>query len=47
MVRREQREMEKWLKKTFDPTGGELTDEEAKDRWAALRLLANPEGVLD
>ena len=47
MGHREQKEMEKWLKKTFDPMGGELTDEEAKDRWAALRLLANPEVVLD
>ena len=39
--------MEKWLKKTIDPKGEELTDEEAKDRWAALRLLANPEAVFD
>ena len=39
--------MEKQLKKTFDPTGGELTDEETKDRWATLHLLANFEAVLD
>ena len=39
--------MEKWLKRTFDPMGEELTDEKAKDRWAALCLLANPEAVLD
>ena len=26
--------------------GEELSGEEAKDRWAALRLLANPEAVL-
>lgn len=44
---REQREMEKWLKRTINPTGEELTDEKAKDRWAALCLLANPEVVLD
>ena len=47
MGRREQREIEKWLKRTIDPTGEELTDEKAKDRWAALHLLANPEAVLD
>ena len=39
--------MEKQLKRTFDPIGEELTDEKAKDRWAALHLLANPEAVLD
>ena len=39
--------MEKWLKKTIDRTGEELTDEEAEDRWAALWLLANSEAVLD
>ena len=44
---REQREMEKWLKRTIDPTGEEWTDEKAKDRWATLHLLANPEAVLD
>ena len=44
---REQREMEKRLKRTIDPTGEELTDEKAKDRWATLHLLANPEAVLD
>ena len=44
---REQREMEKWLKRTIDPMGEEWTDEKAKDRWAALRLLGNSEAVLD
>ena len=44
---REQREMEKWLKRTIDPMGEEWTDEKAKDRWATLCLLANPEAVLD
>ena len=39
--------MGKQLKRTFDPMGEELTDEKAKDRWATLRLLANPEVVLD
>ena len=39
--------MEKQLKKTIDPTGEELTDEKAKDRWATLCMLANPEAVLD
>ena len=39
--------MEKWLKKTIDPTGEELTDPEAKDWWATLWLLASPEAVLD
>ena len=39
--------MEKRLKRTIDPMGEELTGEEAKDRWAALCLLANPEPVLD
>ena len=39
--------MEKWLKRTIDPTGEEWTDEKAKDRWATLHLLANPEVVLD
>ena len=39
--------MEKRLKRTIDPTGEELTDEKAKDRWATLCLLANPEVVLD
>ena len=39
--------MEKRLKKTIDPMGEELTDEKAKDRWAALRMLANPKAVLD
>ena len=28
--------MEKWLKRTIDPTGEEWTDEKAKDRWAVL-----------
>ena len=44
---REQRAKEKWLKKTIDPMGEELTDEEAKDRWVTLHLLVNPEVVLD
>ena len=39
--------MEKRLKRTIDPMGEDLTDEKAKDRWAALRFLANPEAVLD
>ena len=39
--------MEEWLKKTIDPMGKEFTDEEAKDRWATLRLLARPEAILD
>ena len=39
--------MEKWLKRTFDPTGEELAYEKTKERWAALCLLANPEAVLD
>ena len=39
--------MEKWLKRTMDSMGEELIDEKAKDRWAALCLLANPEAVLD
>ena len=47
MGHREQREMEKQLKRTFNPKGEELSDEKAKDRWAALHLLANPEAVLD
>ena len=38
--------MEKRLKRTIDPMG-ELTNEEAKDWRAALRLLANPEVVFD
>ena len=39
--------MEEWLKKTINPMGKEFTDEEAKDRWAALQLLARPEAILD
>ena len=39
--------MEKWLKRTIDPMGEDLTDEKAKDRWTALRFLANLEAVLD
>ena len=39
--------MEKQLKRTIDPTGEELTDEKAKDRWATLCLLVNPKAVLD
>ena len=39
--------MEKLLKNGIDPTGEEFEDEEAKGRWASLRLLARPEAVLD
>ena len=39
--------MEEWLKKTINPTGEEFTDEEAKDQWATLQLLARPEAILD
>ena len=39
--------MEQRLKRNCNPTGEELSTEEAKNRWAALRLLAFPEDVLN
>ena len=39
--------MEEHVKRNCNPAGVELSTEEAKNRWAASRLLAFPEEVLN
>ena len=39
--------MENCLKKNCNPTGEQLTSDEAKNQWAVMRLLAFPEDVLN
>ena len=39
--------MERRVKNNCNPTGELLTSEDAKNQWAAMRLLAFPEDVLN
>ena len=39
--------MENRVKRNCNPTGEELSSDKAKNRWAAMRLLAFPEDILN